>query len=119
MRFNSVFFKSSFILIATGSALAASVYTRADPPTFSYEVITGLFVQDDPATIPGEAGPLPPSFGLIDQSAWRWPLLKAKLAVWNLLSGPNVEYKLLFLGRHGEGWHNVGEAYYGTQAWDD
>lgn len=24
---------------------------------------------------------------------------------------------MLFLGRHGEGWHNVAETYYGTIAW--
>lgn len=27
-------------------------------------------------------------------------------------------YKVLFLGRHGQGWHNVAEAKYGTKAWD-
>lgn len=27
-------------------------------------------------------------------------------------------YKVLFLGRHGQGEHNVAEAYYGTDAWD-
>lgn len=30
-----------------------------------------------------------------------------------------MKYKLLFLGRHGQGWHNVAEAFYGTPAWDD
>jgi hypothetical protein len=25
---------------------------------------------------------------------------------------------VLFLGRHGEGYHNVAEAKYGTAAWD-
>lgn len=29
-----------------------------------------------------------------------------------------MEYKVLFLGRHGEGWHNVAESYYGTPAWN-
>lgn len=27
-------------------------------------------------------------------------------------------FKLLFLGRHGEGWHNAAETYYGTSAWN-
>jgi hypothetical protein len=27
-------------------------------------------------------------------------------------------YKVLFLGRHGQGWHNVAETKYGTKAWD-
>lgn len=29
-----------------------------------------------------------------------------------------MEYKVLFLGRHGEGWHNAAESYYGTPAWN-
>lgn len=32
---------------------------------------------------------------------------------------PSISYKVLFLGRHGEGYHNLGEAKYGTKAWDD
>jgi broad specificity phosphatase PhoE len=31
---------------------------------------------------------------------------------------PNVDYKVLFMGRHGEGWHNAAETYYGTPAWN-
>jgi broad specificity phosphatase PhoE len=30
----------------------------------------------------------------------------------------NVDYKVLFLGRHGEGWHNAAETFYGTPAWN-
>lgn len=30
----------------------------------------------------------------------------------------NVRYKLLFMGRHGEGWHNAAESFYGTPAWN-
>jgi broad specificity phosphatase PhoE len=36
----------------------------------------------------------------------------------NRKSGKDVDYKLLFLGRHGEGWHNAAETYYGTPAWN-
>lgn len=28
------------------------------------------------------------------------------------------QYKVLYMGRHGEGYHNVAEAFYGTTAWD-
>ena len=27
-------------------------------------------------------------------------------------------YKVLFMGRHGEGFHNAAESYYGTPAWN-
>ena len=30
----------------------------------------------------------------------------------------NERFKVLFLGRHGQGWHNVAESKYGTKAWD-
>lgn len=29
-----------------------------------------------------------------------------------------VRYKVLFTGRHGQGWHNAAESYYGTPAWN-
>jgi hypothetical protein len=32
--------------------------------------------------------------------------------------GETEQYKLLYMGRHGEGYHNVAEAFYGTPAWD-
>jgi hypothetical protein len=27
-------------------------------------------------------------------------------------------YKVLVMGRHGQGWHNAAESYYGTPAWN-
>lgn len=33
-------------------------------------------------------------------------------------SHSDVEYKVLFLGRHGEGWHNAAQTYYGDAAWN-
>lgn len=33
-------------------------------------------------------------------------------------AGPNVHHKILFMGRHGEGEHNVAEAKYGTDKWN-
>lgn len=30
----------------------------------------------------------------------------------------SVTYKILFMGRHGEGWHNAAESFYGTPAWN-
>jgi hypothetical protein len=36
----------------------------------------------------------------------------------NNCSRTNIRYKLLYVGRHGEGYHNVAEDFYGTPAWD-
>lgn len=30
----------------------------------------------------------------------------------------SAQYKLFFLGRHGEGWHNAAESFYGTPNWN-
>jgi hypothetical protein len=30
----------------------------------------------------------------------------------------SVQYKVLIFGRHGEGWHNAAESFYGTPAWN-
>jgi hypothetical protein len=30
----------------------------------------------------------------------------------------NTVYKVLFMSRHGEGFHNAAESYYGTPAWN-
>jgi len=36
----------------------------------------------------------------------------------NRESGRFVQYKVVYMGRHGEGYHNVAETYYGTPAWN-
>jgi hypothetical protein len=36
----------------------------------------------------------------------------------NRKSAHHIQYKVLYLGRHGEGYHNAAESYYGTPAWD-
>ena len=36
----------------------------------------------------------------------------------NSESDQSTVYKLLYIGRHGQGVHNVAENYYGTAEWD-
>lgn len=36
----------------------------------------------------------------------------------NSASSADTQYKVLFIGRHGEGYHNVAQDYYGTPAWN-
>ncbi|KAI0088466.1 histidine phosphatase superfamily [Irpex rosettiformis] len=86
----------------------------------AYSAVPGFFLQDHPSAIAAEIGALPDRFGLIDPSTERWDRFKIKI---DKLNAQGVEkgetYKVFFLGRHGQGWHNVAEAKYGTQAWDD
>ncbi|ORY83026.1 histidine phosphatase superfamily [Protomyces lactucae-debilis] len=54
-------------------------------------------------------------FGLREASTWM--SLLAKLSAEESSSGQ--PHRLVLLGRHGQGYHNVAEAKYGTKAWDD
>lgn len=36
----------------------------------------------------------------------------------NCQKSENIRYKVLFFGRHGQGYHNVAESFYGTPAWN-
>ncbi|THH21431.1 hypothetical protein EUX98_g8388 [Antrodiella citrinella] len=73
---------------------------------------------NDPAVVPSVVGALPARLGLIDDSQDRWKIFKQKLHDLNAAAEQGVCYKLVFLGRHGQGYHNVAEAKYGTEAWD-
>lgn len=71
------------------------------------------------------------NFGLIDRAydsdpkgnphgekKSQWERFESQVYELNRRSGRHVQYKVLYLGRHGEGYHNVAEAFYGTPAWD-
>ncbi|KAH0840201.1 hypothetical protein J3R83DRAFT_1202 [Lanmaoa asiatica] len=56
-----------------------------------------------------------PRFGLIDKRTNRWTTFVAEIKKLNTTAEPGVKFKVFFLGRHGEGYHNVGEAKYGPK----
>jgi broad specificity phosphatase PhoE len=98
--------------------------------TYSYETILGFFLQDDPATDPATFDYTKHNFGLVDRwypdsdvaendNVSQWQRFKANLDHLNATAPAGTSYKLIYLARHGEGYHNVAEAYYGTKAWDD
>ncbi|KAG2115793.1 histidine phosphatase superfamily [Suillus discolor] len=80
----------------------------------SYEVIKGFFEQEVGAGY-GQGKVLPARFGLIDPSDDRWKTFKQEIDQLNTSSPVGTQYKVFFVGRHGEGFHNVAEAKYGTQ----
>ncbi|KAF2157691.1 phosphoglycerate mutase family protein [Myriangium duriaei CBS 260.36] len=83
--------------------------------TFQYETVTGFFLQDqsdtDPATFDYTN-----NFGLVPPPSW--PAFASRIDALNAAAPQGTSYRVLFLGRHGEGWHNVAESRYGTPAWD-
>ncbi|KAI5197062.1 phosphoglycerate mutase family protein [Aureobasidium subglaciale] len=70
------------------------------------------------------------NFGLIDQvypsddtledasGKTQWQRFEHYIHELNKNASPGVEYKVLYLGRHGQGYHNVAETRYGTKLWD-
>ncbi|KAJ5780766.1 hypothetical protein N7457_005926 [Penicillium paradoxum] len=98
------------------------------PPKFRFSTVTGYFSQDDPATDPDTFDYVKSNFGLIhrnydqhdgnDQIGSQWQRFDAHIRRLNAIS-ETKKLKLLFLGRHGEGVHNVAERKYGTKKWDD
>jgi hypothetical protein len=60
----------------------------------------------------------PEDEGRGDEKLTQWERFYRHVDGLNRKSPRNTDYKVLFLGRHGEGWHNVAESYYGTPAWN-
>jgi hypothetical protein len=67
------------------------------------------------------------NFGLVDRQYTNDSVISQKGNQWQRfqehiehLNGIDAtrEFKVLFLGRHGEGVHNVAESHYGTKLWD-
>ncbi|KAE8374260.1 histidine phosphatase superfamily [Aspergillus bertholletiae] len=97
---------------------------------FKFTTVTGYFLQDDPNTDPDNFDYVTSNFGLIPRSynsdtefdpesrKTQWERFAYHISKLNRESNPETQFKLLFLGRHGEGVHNVAERRYGTELWD-
>jgi broad specificity phosphatase PhoE len=95
---------------------------------FKYSTVSGFFAQSDPTTDDKTFDFMAENFGLIEKpyntdsdlpaTSSQWARFAHKLATLNARSPVEVEYRLLFLGRHGQGYHNVAEAHFGTEMWD-
>ncbi|KIM49773.1 hypothetical protein M413DRAFT_438906 [Hebeloma cylindrosporum] len=85
--------------------------------TFNYVCIPGHFSHDDVERSPLPA--VPERFGLKDSAPDRWETFFQSVRRLNAERPDGVFHKFFLLSRHGQGYHNVAEAKYGTQAWDD
>jgi broad specificity phosphatase PhoE len=110
--------------------LASPISAYSPSKQISYSVIPGIFQQDDPSTNPSGFDFIATNFGLInrtypsdascpsDAKQTQWQRLAHYISTLNKKSPHNERYTLLFLGRHGEGFHNAAESYFGTPAWN-
>lgn len=95
-----------------------------------YSTVTGYFQQDDNNTNPSTFDFKATNFGLLNRTyptdivfdplheTTQWQRFAAQVAALNILAPRDAEYKLLYMARHGEGYHNAAESYYGTPAWN-
>ncbi|KAF1917698.1 histidine phosphatase superfamily [Ampelomyces quisqualis] len=103
-----------------------SVPVPAEPPSdfhFKYTVLKGYFMQSEDSTDDTTFDFKKSNFGLINRtyptdtpssSSHQWKRFETHIR--SLAKDDNI--KVLWLGRHGQGWHNVAESKYGTKAWD-
>lgn len=115
------------VLVAGVMAMAESIPTESH---LQFTTVSGYFLQDEPTTDPSKFDYVESNFGLIPRSydsdaefdpnsqKTQWERFTHHIDQLNRDSGSLTSYRVLFLGRHGEGYHNVAEAKYGTAAWD-
>ncbi|KAF2707957.1 phosphoglycerate mutase-like protein [Pleomassaria siparia CBS 279.74] len=96
---------------------------------FQYETVKGFFMQSEDGTDDSKFDFMKENFGLIDRkygteildeeiAKQHWQSFERYVKRVNEKSADGESYKVLFLGRHGQGFHNVAETKYGTEAWD-
>ncbi|TVY65628.1 putative phosphoglycerate mutase [Lachnellula suecica] len=90
---------------------------KPTPEHLEYSTVTGYFQQDDPTTDDHGFDYTTTNFGLIDRAydadaesdkgrKTQWERFENEVARLNHESGPRTQYKVLYMGRHGEGYHN-------------
>ncbi|KAI8804974.1 histidine phosphatase superfamily [Cladochytrium replicatum] len=124
---------STFAIAALLAPVANAVkcIPRPSPNSYiNYTTITGFFMQDDPNTVPSTFNYATNNLGLINRTYETdatfdptgkkpgWARFANYVTSLNANSPDNVQYKVLIMGRHGQGYHNVAESFYGTPAWN-
>lgn len=102
--------------------------------SFVYRVLPGIFAQAETCSDQSTFDFLRDNFGLISNGNQPpshtstgapfsghsgWQTLAKRIEELNLEAPVGVSYKVVFLARHGIGWHNVAETKYGTDDWND
>ncbi|KAF2027018.1 phosphoglycerate mutase-like protein [Setomelanomma holmii] len=119
---------SSLLSSILAVASTATAYSYAKH--INYTVVTDIFQQDDAATNASTFDFIASNFGLINQTylsdpscpdrkqSTQWQRLAHYISTLNKQAPRNERYTLFFMGRHGEGYHNAAETFFGTPAWN-
>lgn len=125
----------SSVLLWTFAVSRFFLVCIADSPTgpsfhINYTSVTGYFLQDDPSTNASTFNFMTTNFGLINRTypadttlrshhnLTLWQRFEHQVTQLNRVAPRGTEYKLLYMGRHGDGYHNDAQTYYGTPAWN-
>lgn len=124
--------KLTLLLLASLASFASADWSAAEGKVIEYSSVPGYFLQDDPATDPATFDYASWNLGLLNRTystdhkfdpagdRTQWQRFERWVSYLNKSCKKNnsVKYKVLVMGRHGEGWHNAAESYYGTPAWN-
>jgi len=84
---------------------------------YEYKVVPGFFIHDE-ADPPAQHEQVAPRFGLLDESAGRWTTFVDKIKRLNSEAEEGTSYKVFFVGRHGQGYHNFAIEKYTEKEWN-
>ncbi|KAK5166652.1 putative phosphoglycerate mutase pmu1 [Saxophila tyrrhenica] len=118
---------TAVLALWTSQATASQNNTAPWPTCIKYSTVTGYFLQDEPDTNATTFDYTEHDFGLIKRNypataglhqLTQWQKFERQVEALNADAPLDTVYKVLFLGRHGEGYHNAAESFYGTPAWN-
>ncbi|EMC92228.1 hypothetical protein BAUCODRAFT_38246 [Baudoinia panamericana UAMH 10762] len=116
--------------LLSSSAQAQTINVTSTPATgfINYTTVTGYFLQDNPTTNASTFDYTATNFGLINRTydatsgvnttLTQWQKFALQVEWLNNNAPLNTVYKVIWFGRHGEGYHNAAETFYGTPAWN-
>ncbi|KAI9162911.1 putative phosphoglycerate mutase [Paramyrothecium foliicola] len=119
-------------LAAAVPALALADWPEAQGKRIKFTTVTGYFLQDETTTEPSGFDYANWNFGLLNRTyatdasfdpegtKTQWQRFERWVDYLNghCRNDGSFRYKVLVMGRHGEGWHNAAESFYGTPAWN-
>lgn len=131
-RYLAGFFVFVVVILYTFMHIKMSSHTAGQKAAqsfhYEFETLVGYFQQSEKATDDTKFDFIKEKFGLIERSystgadtegaLTQWQKFRNHIQWLNEQSAADESVKVLFLGRHGQGYHNVAETKYGTHAWD-
>ncbi|KND86644.1 Phosphomutase-like protein 3 [Tolypocladium ophioglossoides CBS 100239] len=124
--------KLSLPILLGLASTALARWAEADGKEIQYSTVEGYFLQDEPDTNSDTFDYAAQNFRLLNRtyptdhnfdprgSKTQWERFARWVDYLNARCrrSESVRYKLLVMGRHGQGWHNAAESFYGTPAWN-